>query len=128
MQKLGLEDCQSCFLNKVMNTNSNGCCNQDACINLRSIKAKKPKNKEEESRSGDQSDLSQVNSILNDFKKNGVDKDNRDLEDLQKGLKRNRVKGDTPEDIKRSSQIARLTSGGGQSKLIAPRKASLPIF
>ena len=75
---------------------------------------KKPKNMEDESLSGDQSELSQINSIVYDFENKGVDKDNIELqEDLQKGLKRGRVKGGTSEDLKRSSQIARLNTGGG---------------
>ena len=60
------------------------------------------------------------------FESKGADKDNREMEEeIQKGLKRVRVKGGTPEDQKRSSQIARLNSVGGASKLIAPRKSLL---
>ena len=124
---LGLDDCQSCHLNKVKNTNSNGCCNRDACTNLRVVKVKKIKNSQgDESLSAAQPELSQVDSIVNDFEKKGVDKENKDTEEiLQKGQKRNRDKGGTPEDMKRSRQIARTTGAGGTSKLIAPRKSSL---
>ena len=126
-KELGQDDCQNCHNNKLKNTNSNGCCNRDACTNLKSIKVKKLKTIEDESLSGDQAELSQVNSIVHDFENKGVDKENRELEEnLQKGLKRGPVNGGRPEDIKRSSQIARLNTGGGQSKLIAPRKTSLP--
>ena len=45
-------------------------------------------------------------------------------EDPQKGEKRHRFKGGTPEDMERSSRIARTTGTGGTSILIAPRKAS----
>ena len=52
---------------------------------------------------------------------------NKDMEeDLKKGKKRHIAKGGTPEDMKRSSQIARITVTGGTSKLIAPRKPSFP--
>ena len=123
---LGLDECQSYYLNKVKNTNSNGCCNRDACTNLRTIKPKKIKNSGDDLLTGDQSEQSQVNTIVHDFESKGADKDNRELEEeIQKGLKRARVKGGTPEDQKRNSQIARLNSVGGASKLIAPRKSLL---
>ena len=81
---------------------------------------KKLKNQEDESLLGslsaDQAKLSQVDSIVNDFENKGVDKDNREREeDLQKGSKRVRVKGGTPEDQKRNSQIARLSILGGRA-------------
>ena len=127
-KELLLDDCQSCYLNKVKNTNSNGCCNRDACTNLRVIKGKKIKNSlEEESPPAGLFELSQVDSIINDFEKKGVDKENKDMEeDLKKGKKRHIAKGGTPEDMKRSSQIARITVTGGTSKLITPRKPSFP--
>ena len=125
---LGIEDCQSCHLNTLKNTNSNGSCNRDACTNLRVIKPKKGKsNLGEESLLAAQSELSQVDSIVNNFEKKGVENENQDMEeDIKKGLKRNRVKGGTPEDIKRSSQIARTTGTGGTSRLVAPKKACFP--
>ena len=125
-KELLLDNCQSCYLNKVKNTNSNCCCNRDACTNLKVIKVKKIKNSmEEESPPAGLFELSQVDSIVNDFEKKGVDKENKDMEeDLKKGQKRHRAKGGTPEDMKRSSQIPRTTGTGGTSKLIAPRKPS----
>ena len=128
-KELLLDDCQSCYLNKVKNTNSNGCCNRDACTNLRVIKKIKKINNslEDESTSLGLFELSQVDSIVNDFEKKGVDKEKKDMEeDLKKGKKRHIAKGGTPEDMKRSSQIARITVTGGTSKLIAPRKPSFP--
>ena len=56
-----------------------------------------------------------------------MDLENREREeDLQTGSKRSRVKRGTPEDLRRNSQIAKMSNSGGPSKLIAPRKTSLP--
>ena len=126
-KELGLEDCNSCYLNKEKNTNSNGCCNREECTNLRIIRVRKLKSGQDLSLSAEQSEISQVDSIVHDFENKGVDQDNIEREeDLQKGLKRGRVKGGTPEDLKRNSQIAKMSNSGGPSKLIAPRKTSLP--
>ena len=107
--------------------NDNGCCNRGPCTNLRQIKTKKEKLAlNDESISVKQTELSQVDNIISNFESKGLDKEHRELEDdLEKGNKRRREKGSTPEALQKTSQIARLSLAGGQSKLAAPGKVSL---
>ena len=94
---------------------------------MRQIKPKKEKQVfGSESISVEQAEPSNVDSIINDFENKGMDKEHRELEDdNEKSKKRVREKGSTPEALKKSSQIARLSMAGGHSKLLAPGKVSL---
>ena len=128
-KELGLEDCNSCYLNKEKNTNSYGCCNREECTNLRIIKGKKLKSGQDLSLSAEQSEISQVDSIVHYFENKGVDQENREREeDLQKGSKRSRVKRGTPEDLRRNSQIAKkkVIVGGRANSLPQGRPPSQP--
>ena len=94
---------------------------------MRQIKPKKEKQVfGSESISVEQAEPSNVDSIINDFEKKGMDKEHRESEDdIEKSKKRVRGRGSTPEALKKASQIARLSTAGGQSKLVAPGKVSL---
>ena len=124
-KELNLPDCQSCYLNKVRMNNNNGCCNRGPCTNMRNVKARKEKNGDE-SMPGQAAELSNVDNIISDFENKGLEKDHKELEeDLQNSKKRNREKGSTPEALKKTSQIARLSVTGAQTKLSAPGKLPL---
>ena len=70
---------------------------------------------------------SDVDNIISDFESKGMDKESREREDdLRNSKKRCREKGSIPEALQKTSQIARLSVTGGQSKIPAPGKLSLP--
>lgn len=119
-KELNVQDCQSCHINKLRMNNNNGCCNRGPCTNLRQVKGKKDKQAlGTDSMSVKQEEQSHVDNIINDFESKGLE------DDLEITKKRVREKGSTPEALKKSSQIARLSMAGGQSKLTAPGKVSL---
>ena len=127
-KELNLPDCQSCHLNKVRMNNNNGCCNRGPCTNMRQGKLKKDTPASgDKPISLDQAEQSNVDNIISDFESKGMDKESREREDdLHNNKKRCREKGSTPEALQKTIQIARLSVTGGQSKIPAPGKLSLP--
>ena len=82
---------------------------------------------DDESMTGDQEELSNVDNIISNFESKGLDKKHRALEDDPESTrKRVREKGSTPEALQKTSQIAIMSLAGGQSKLVPPGKLSLP--
>ena len=81
---------------------------------------------DDESMTVEQEEQSKVDNIISDFESKGLDKKNRELEDESENTrKRVREKGGTPEALQKTSQIARLSLVGAQSKLAPPGKLSL---